>query len=141
MSLQGHAPGSGHITHAHQPYHEAHAHGHTMLLNPAIPQPQPYSTPDQQGPLAYDSPSMHYTMSTQPPTTSMDASNTQRQHRLTSSSEDEVDTKIATKSGKLYGAPKEKKINAHLSIHQTQQQKHAIHMNYSHKRQIKTTQT
>ena len=34
---------------------------------------------------------MHYTMSTQHPTTSMDASNTQRQHRLTSSSKDEVD--------------------------------------------------
>ena len=92
MPLQGHALGSGKITYAHQPYHEAHAHGHTMLLNPAIPHPQPYSTPDQQGPLAYDSPSMHYTMSTQPSTTSMDTSNTQRQHRLTTSSEDEVDT-------------------------------------------------
>ena len=99
MALQGHAPGSGKITYAHQPCHDAQAHGHTMLLNPAIPYPQPYSSPDQQGPLAYDSPSMQYTMSTQPPTTSMDTSNTQRQHRLTSSREDEVDTYINNNKG------------------------------------------
>jgi len=92
MPLQGHAAGSGKLTYAHQPHHEAHAHGHAMLLNPAIPYTQPYSSPDQQGLLAHDSPLLHYTMSMQPPTTSMDASNTQRLHRLISSSEDEVDT-------------------------------------------------
>jgi hypothetical protein len=62
------------------------------MYNPEIPHPTLYPIPGQQEPTLYVTAPMHHNMTTPTPNTLMDVSIRQRQHRLTSASEDEDDT-------------------------------------------------
>jgi hypothetical protein len=86
-----------------------------MMYNSDIPLPLLYPIPGQQEPTLHVTAPMHHNMMMQTPNTLKDVSNRQRQHRLTSTSEDEDDTHhninnewqviLRTKRKKIHSTP------------------------------------
>ena len=94
MSSNRHIPGSGNPSYNQQPNYHANAQSPTMVHNSPFSHPPPYPLSGQQQSTLHVAASMHQNMMQPTTTTPTNVPDRQRQHRLTSTSEEEDETHL-----------------------------------------------
>ena len=94
MSSNGQIPGSGNPSYNQQPNYHVNAQSTTMVQNPPFSHLPPYAVSGQQQSTLHVATSVHQRMMRPTITTLKNVPDRQRQHRLTSTSEEEDDTHL-----------------------------------------------